>query len=124
MEIEKVKVVVKEIDTIIRKELWYEFIVDQYTATNKLILNGGFSTSYPDIEIIFEDIFFISLPIMWKSDTKKVVLTLLEGEEFRKMNIKFGVEIGYHIFKFTPNYYSSNFGCLIGAKKISFRMLH
>lgn len=123
MNISDVKSIVVKINNFIQQDLWLDFEVNQYSK-NILKLNGGIDLLYsPDIEICFEDVFFISLPMEWKSDTKKTVFQLLEHESAKTVNIKYKVEQGYYIFKFTPEDYPNNFECLIGAKSISYTII-
>ena len=123
MNASEIKVVVGKINSFIQQGLWLDFEVCQYSK-NKLTLIGGIDLIYShDIEIYFEDVFFVSLPMEWKTDTKRNVFQLLEGEDAKTVNIRFKVEQGYHIFKFTPEDYPDDFGCLIGAKSISYTAL-
>lgn len=115
-----------EIDTAIRKNPWMDFEVIKYD-NQELIVAGNLSPSYPNrpgqIEIIFNDVFFISLPISWKTDTSAQVFSIVDGDDAISINKFFRVEQGYQIFKFKPEYHEEDFGCLIGAKKIAYRIL-
>lgn len=123
MNVIEIKNVVEKLNSFIQKGLWLDFEVCQ-NSKNKLTLHGGIDLLYShDIEIRFEDVFFVSLPMEWKTDTKSTVVQLLEGEDAKAVNIRFKVEQGYHIFKFTPEDYPEDFGCLIGAKTISYDVL-
>jgi hypothetical protein len=42
MDISSVKLVINEINTLIQKELWYDFSVKQY-LDNELVIEGGLS---------------------------------------------------------------------------------
>ena len=95
----------------------------QYTKNMLTIIGSIDSSSTHNIEIYFEDIFFISLPIEWKTNTSVNVLKLLDGNLAITENRRFQVEQGYQIFSFKPEDYSDHFGCLIGAKKISFEIM-
>lgn len=119
---EKVTLVVKEINDFIKSGLWFDFEIKQY-LNSELSLHGGLSLNYPDIEIKFKDVFFVSLPMMWKTDTKETTLKILEGEEEIKFSEMFQVEYLHYIFKFTPEDYPRNFGCLIAAKEVSYKIL-
>lgn len=115
--------IVKEINDYIQNGLWLDFEVNHYSK-NKLIVYGGLDLIFShDIEVHFEDVFFVSLPMEWKTDTKKTVFQILDGEEVKILNIKFRVEQGYNVFKFKAEDYPDDFGCLIGAKKISYVIL-
>lgn len=121
MDISSVKLVINEINTLIQKEQWYDFSVKQY-LDNELVIEGGLSLSYPDIEIVFHGIFFTSLPFDWKTDTKQSVLTLVEGDEERSINQRYKVEYHHYIFKFSLEDYPIDFGCYIAAKGISYKI--
>lgn len=122
MNIEEVKLVVQEINEFIKCGLWFDFEIKQY-IDGELTIYGGLSLSYPDIEIKFRDIFFVSFPMMWKTDTTETILNVLEGEDEKEISEKFQVEYLHYIFKFTPEDYPSNFGCLIAAKELSYNIL-
>ncbi|WCT56196.1 hypothetical protein PQ456_01315 [Paenibacillus kyungheensis] len=114
-----VLLLVKDINSKLKNNLWFDFEVVKYEK-NEVIIGGGKSLSYPhEIEIQFTDVFFISLPMEWQTDTSKDVLVILEGEEAYNINTQFQVEQGHYIFKFIPEGYSEEFGCLIGAKNIT-----
>ncbi|CAN7343564.1 hypothetical protein LJR153_001994 [Paenibacillus sp. LjRoot153] len=122
MEESEVKLVVEEVNNFIQKELWFDFSLQQYT-NDKLIITGGLSRSYPPmIEIYFDEVFFILLHTDWNTDTSKTILTLLEGEEAKSINLMFRVEIGNHLFRFTPEDCQNDFGCLVVARKISYKI--
>lgn len=122
MTLDEAKIVVGEICNFIKQEKWFDFMVKQY-VDNELTLQGGLSLTYPDIEIKFKDVFFTSLPMDWKTDTNAVILSILTGEDERIASEKFQVEYLHYIFKFTPEDYPDNFGCLIAAKQISYEIL-
>lgn len=112
--------IVDEINTYIASKPWLDFWVSQY-VNKKLVIAGSIDPSgNSDIEIVFSDVFFMSLPVEWGSDTSKGVFQLLEGIDAREINLRFRVEQGYSIFRFIPEDYPEEFGCLIGAKKISY----
>ncbi|TCS94870.1 hypothetical protein [Hazenella coriacea] len=126
LDLEKTRFVVEEINNYLKGELWFDFCVGKYVA-DELTVYGGLSFSYPDIEIKFKGVFLISLPMLWKTATETIengtVLTLIDDETAGKINRKFQVEVGYHLFKFTPEDYPSDFGCFISAQEISFNIL-
>lgn len=116
----EIQKVVEDINHYVQAQLWLDFEISQYQSGKLNVIGSIDPSSAPDIEICFEDIFFISLPMEWKTDTSASVLVLLERDEAFSINKKFQVEQGYHLFKFIPEYYPDEFGCLIAAKKISF----
>jgi hypothetical protein len=56
----------------------------------------------------------------WKTDTSVQVLELVSGYEAAEINSRFKIEGGTYIFKFYPEDYSSDVGCYVCAKKISY----
>ncbi|EGO62751.1 hypothetical protein [Acetonema longum] len=123
MDIVSIKTIMAEINSFIQQQMWLDFEVIQYIR-NKLTVIGSIDISNPhDLEIHFEDISFVSLPIEWKTDTSKTALLLLEGEAAILLNKRFHVQQGYHIFKFTPEDYPEDFGCYVGARAISYQII-
>lgn len=103
------------------QELWFDFEFMHYKGDELVIMgNIDISTSH-DIEIIFRDVFFVCCPIAWKVDTSQIVLTLVEGEEARRLNKKFDVEIGYLIFKFFLEDLDGQ-NCYIAAKSLDYKL--
>lgn len=114
--------VVEDINIFLQKELWFDFEVIRYHDRKLTIIGSIDPSSHHAIEIYFEDIFFVSLPMEWKTDTTKTILSILEGNDAIKLNKRFQVEIGYHIFRFAPEDYPEDFGCLIAAREISYTL--
>lgn len=114
--------IIKEINIFLQKELWFDFEVVRYQDQKLTIIGSIDPSSHHNIEIYFEDIFFVSLPMEWKTDTAKNILSIIEGDDAIELNKKFQVEIGYHIFRFAPENYLENFGCLIAAREISYTL--
>lgn len=73
--------IVEAIDTIIRGYEWFDFHVLKYDGT-KLIVAGSIDLNYyHKLEIIFEDVFFVSgIFQVWHSDTNKVVFSIPENK--------------------------------------------
>jgi len=111
---------VEEINNIINKELWLYFEVVECNV-GLLKIWGGIDLSYPDvydIEIIFKDIFFTSLILLWESKPNNSILKFYPYGT-AELNNKFSLEEGHHIFEFTScDYPNSNF--YIGAGSIDF----
>ncbi|TKJ91119.1 hypothetical protein PaeCFBP13512_11425 [Paenibacillus sp. CFBP13512] len=122
MERYEVEQVVKELNKYIEKELWFDFTVISLLQ-DEMIIHGGLSLSYPDIEIKFKGIFFTSLLMDWHTNTSHRSLFLLNAEEERQMNLKLKVEHSHYIFKFLAEEYSEEVEFLIVAKQISYRLL-
>lgn len=122
IEQSEVKFVVEQINNFIQKNLWFDFSVDNY-INDKLTITGGLSLSYPPmIDIYFDDVMFSLVHTIWHTDTSKRVLTLLKGDEAKSINLMFGIEVGYHVFRFTPEDCPNELGCLVAAKKITYKI--
>lgn len=126
METSDIRAKVLEIDAEIRKNPWMDFEVVKYDNWEFIVI-GNLSQSYPNrpgqVEISFRYVYFVSMPFYWKTDTSEQVFSLIDGPDFTSINKRFQVEQGYHLFIFKPEDYDEDFGCLIGAKELSYRVL-
>lgn len=122
MDNKKVKITVDEINDFIRKKMWLDFEVLNYDKSKLTVIGSIDISTVHDIEIVFEDVFFVSMPFEWKTDTSETVLIFVEGEEAIAINKRFQVEKGYYIFKFIPEDFPEDFGCYLGAKSISYQI--
>ena len=120
MERDEVLKVVDEINAVLQSHGWMDFEVMEY-GNYRLHLQGGIDrTVAHDVDIYFEGVFHLSLPMEWQTDTSAPSLKLLGGQEAYAENIKFKVEQGHYVFRFTPEDYPNNFGCYISAKHVSY----
>lgn len=98
---------------------WLDFEVWVFDA-RKLTICGSISTSRPgDIFIDFHDVFMLSAPFQWRTDTSKEVLRLLDDSD--PSNLTFKIEYGYHVFRFQPEYFPPEFGCYVAAQNLTWR---
>jgi hypothetical protein len=112
---------VEALNDCIMTFMWMDFEIIECNAY-KLILIGSIDPSDDhDIEIEFDDIAFVQSPISWRTDTSKPPVTLVSGSLEEHLNRLFKVESGYSIFRFSPDYYPSEFGCYIGARNVSYK---
>lgn len=118
---QEVKIVIDEINEYLKKQLWMDFEVIEYSKYILRIIGSLDISIMPNIEIIMKDIFFASTVFNWETDTSQQVLALVEGSEARKLNMKFCVEQGYHLIKFKTENYPNTFECLFGVKEILFK---
>lgn len=114
------KKIVNEINSFLMKGLWFDFEIMEYRGYDLTIMGSIDISASHDIEIIFKNVFFISLPAEWKTDTSDMVLEILEGPEAIELNQKYNVEQGYVIFKFIPEYLDA--GCYVAAKEIDYNI--
>jgi hypothetical protein len=89
-------------------------------AGYRLTLHGSIApSSAPDFVITFDRVFFMSLPLEWKTDTSREVVGVLTGASAEEVNLRFRVEQGNTLFSFRPENYPDDFRCLIGARSVS-----
>lgn len=114
-----IKNIVCEIDQIIRKNKWFDFHVLQYDG-HKMIIGGGADlTYYHNLELIFEDIFFVSAYFNgWHTDTSKPVIEIPDSSLIQDLNTKFDIEQGYQLFIIHTEDYSNDI--YIAAKNLTF----
>lgn len=117
----EIESIVEKINSYLSSELWMDFEVTQYT-NYKLLITGSIdpSSSNADIEIEFQEVCYASLLFDWKTNTSIQVLELVSDYEAEEIYSKFKIESGTYIFKFYPEDYSSDVGCYVCAKTISY----
>lgn len=116
---------INRLNKYIQRELWFDFELMQYEA-GTLRMIGGIDLSSrgsENVDIQFTQVFFASLPAEWMTDTSTPPVRLLTAGEAFGVKRVFGIDQECHIFRFNPEYYPEDFGCLVGAKEISFRLL-
>lgn len=123
MKDNEIREVLERFNRYLRNHLWMDFELIEYSKTELRIIGSIDISDKPNIELIFSDVFFVSTPFNWKTDTSKEVGVLLSGEEAKKVNLKYQVEEGYHIIKIQPEDYPEEFGCLFGVKAVNFNIL-
>lgn len=123
MEEKEIKEVLEKFNQYLKEQLWMDFEIIEFSKGELRIIGSIDISDKPNIELVFKDVFFVSSPFNWKTDTSKKVAMLLSGEEAKKINLKYQVEQGYHIIKIQPEDYSKDFGCLFGIKTACFRVL-
>lgn len=119
----EIEEVIKRINEFLQEQLWMDFEIIEYSKLCLKIIGSIDISNAPTMELILRDVFFISAPLNWQTDTSKNVITLLKDEDAKKINLQFQVEQGYHIIKIDPEDYPSSFGCLFGVKELFFNLL-
>jgi hypothetical protein len=121
MNEQQVKQAVDEINAYLQRQPWCDFEVMEYQG-DTLIIMGSLDTTAPhDVEVQFKGISFLSLPMEWKTDTAAPPLAVVQGEDACRLNGRFQVEQGHHLFGFRPEGYPEGFSCLICAREISYK---
>lgn len=118
---QEIENVLAEINEYLETQLWMDFEIIEYSQYELKIIGSIDISSTPNIEIILKDVFFFSSVFNWKTDTSHKAISLIEGNEARKINIHFQVEQGYHLVKFKAEDYPDDIGCIFGVKEIRFK---
>lgn len=111
---------INAINAIVKKQSWYDFEVQDLKGNNLTVIGSLDFSNNHTLEITFTDVFHMSLNTSWSSDTSEKVLLLAEGEEARKINLKFRIEQGNFLFRFIPEDFGEDTGFYIAAKDLSF----
>jgi hypothetical protein len=112
--------IVREIDSLIRQHLWFDFQVYRYEGNSLSIVGSTDLTYYHSLEIIFKEVFFVSCFFQgWHSDTSKTVIEIPTAELEQKLNLKYEIESGYQVFIIHPEDYENQI-CIV-AKRIAYR---
>ncbi|MBO3271847.1 hypothetical protein [Hymenobacter defluvii] len=109
--------IVAEIDKEIRQHPWFDFHVFSYNGSELVIAGSEDLSCYHTLEIVFEDVFFMSGFYQgWHSDTKAPVFILPQNES--DLNQQFEIEQGYIAFIFKAEDYKNDI--VVAAKHISY----
>ncbi len=93
--------IIKSINTFLKSHQWCDFEIME--IKDDLIIGGRTSfDSKPDFKISFKDVFYIQCLANWKTDTSSDSFFIPELSERRDINIKYGIEEGYILFKILP----------------------
>lgn len=123
MSEKEVKDIIRAVNIFLSQQLWMDFEIIEYSGQFLRIIGSIDITALPVMELVFEDVYFVSAVFNWKTNTGRTVVSLLEGKDAKVVNLKYRVEQGYHIIKITPEDYPEEFGCIFGIKKIYFNLL-
>lgn len=113
---------VRLLNEFLQTELWFDFEIWKYEGYRLTIAGGIDPTESPDLEIFFDNVFFLNCPTEWKSDTSVPPVRLLAGAEAESLNKLYQVERGHHLFSFAADGIDDAFRCLVAAKAIGFRV--
>lgn len=120
MQLVEAKVIVDELNNLLSEKPWFDFQVKKY-SDYELVIHGGISLyQRVDLIIIFTDVFFMSIPTGWQTDTSDLVLHVREPQDERYSDPKFRESNHHLIFEFTPEDYP-NLLCEVRAKTITYR---
>ncbi|MCH1923896.1 hypothetical protein L9G74_05060 [Shewanella sp. C32] len=97
---------VTETDKLIRNKLWCDFEVASFTGSD-VVIRGGIDLCYSwELVLTFNQVAGYFGAFAWQSDTSAVVFDMPVGDELLALNLRYDVEMGYQIYRFTPEYHS------------------
>jgi hypothetical protein len=109
--------IIEEIDSIIRANAWFDFHVFTYQKKSLIIAGGVDLTYYHSLEIIFDDVYFVSAVIQgWRSNTRDAVFVELTGDP--GVNSENEIEEGNRVFAFKADDYRQKM--LIAARTVRY----
>ncbi|WKN43945.1 hypothetical protein [Tunicatimonas pelagia] len=95
----EIKEKVERINTLISRESWLDMEIHGMNGGNLLIAGSVDFTYGHSLEIIFQDIFHMSVNSEWQVDTSKTVLYVVNNGEHVNINISYQIEQGNTLFK-------------------------
>jgi hypothetical protein len=110
---------INEINNFLKEKPWFDF--ELMGISNKILKIVGSTdfSYYQELEINFNDIYYVQCPDCWKSDTSNDVLVIPALEEQRQINISYEIEQGYVLLKFI----AEDIGAIyISCKSINFKI--
>lgn len=115
---------IREVSDMLTDLSWYEFSVKSYNGYT-LVIEGGLSSTYPELEITFYQVSYCQLKSYWNKGAH-LPFTILSGEEAARLNQLHHIEIGHVLIRIAheemlPD--QSN-AYLIAAQKIEYTKLH
>ncbi|CAA6811072.1 MAG: Unknown protein [uncultured Sulfurovum sp.] len=112
---------IQHINSLISSQLWFDFEVHACSRQTVKILGGlDLLSNKHDLEIVFKEVFFVSCPMEWKSDTSLTVLSIIEGDRKLEINKHFQVEQEHILFEFLAEDYDKDFSCILSAKFVDY----
>jgi len=91
-----------QINQFLKKHSWCDFEIinlEGYQLKGQLVITGKTGFSDFDIQITFEEVFFMQCLYEWKTDTTKEAFSIPDIEEQKEINLKYGIETGYYLFR-------------------------
>jgi len=125
----QVQEIVNQINAKFKDKLWLDFKIYKYESKlefDNLIIAGSIDLLYGhSMEIIFEDVFLVICNATWKtSPSERDIIRLVEGDEAREINGKYGVVVGNNVFGITDddniNYYIVSRGISYNTNEVRY----
>lgn len=94
---------IDQINTSIGKAAWFDFMVSEYRGSNLHIVGSTDLSYYYELEVIFEEVFFMCCNTFWHTAPSELkVFTLIEGEEAYSINYDYQIEAGNYLIRIQP----------------------
>jgi len=117
-ELQIVHDTVERLNWRLSQEHWFDFEVVSCNE-DEVVVRGGIDLSLPPMLVVrFQRVSFVSLLMEWRTDTDRPSLALVEGAAEKALRLRLQAERGTHIFRFQPEYYPDDFGCIVAARSI------
>jgi len=114
------KSVVADINKYASKYMRLNFSIYEYNGKELILVGSEDETSCIQIEIIFEDLFFISAFFSWHTNPREDIIVIPEDNEIIKLNKQFEIEAEYQLFRLIPEGHDNMF--YVAAKSIDYEI--
>lgn len=115
--------VLDSLNSFIKKKAWLDFELLSLSGGTITIVGSTDFTYFHELEVKFDDVFFMHCNTSWKADTSYDVFVIPTLEEERKINLENSIEEGCFLIKIITEFKNSFY---ISAKQInvSFERIH
>lgn len=115
----ELEVKLEGINQFLKTKPWMDFELISLVKGNLKIIGSTDFSYFQEIEILFNEVFYLQCPDKWKSDTSMDILIVPPIEEQRNINISYEIEQGYSLIKFI----GEDIGPIyISCKKLEFNL--
>jgi hypothetical protein len=108
--------ILESLNSFIKKKAWLDFELLSLRGGTVIIVGSTDFTYFHELEVKFDDVFFIHCNTSWKTDTSYDVFVVPTLEEERKINFENSIEEGHFLIKIISDFKNSFY---ISAKQIS-----
>ncbi|PSK93117.1 hypothetical protein [Taibaiella chishuiensis] len=93
--------VIGSINALLQRHQWCDFEIIEMKEDLRVGARTSFNPDY-DFTIVFKSVFFVQCLSKWKTDTSVQAFSIPETAERKTINIQYGIEQGYTLFKIQP----------------------
>ena len=109
---------IKIVNQIVMSEPYFDFEISKMNGVDLILVGSKDFTYSHTLELVFKDVFRVSMNAKWSVDTKDSFISILTDKEQFDYNVKFDIEQGNVVFAFAAEGFSSAF--YIVSKDIEF----